>query len=164
MRTRVGLFALCGVAMVLCGCAGNSMISHKTVRSARWYGDVGITGHQNIVTIEKESLVFELSIMGDNNEITVEDGASLAKIEIWGSSNTISLPAGMHPKYRNIGDNNKVTNRPIQLPDNMMGESSYMPTEPSNGATSPPPSTTTPPASEKHDSPQPAEDTGSIYP
>lgn len=161
MRTRVELISLCGLLLALTGCAGNSIIAHKTTRSAQWYGDVGITGHQNVVTIERNSLVFELSIMGDGNEIIVEDDASLAKIEVWGSNNTISLPANMHPKYRNVGDNNRVLNRASPWRSGGDAGASWQPTDSGGAATPPPPADMdrTPDAES-----QPADDSHSVYP
>lgn len=161
MRTRVGLLVTCGAILALCGCAGNSVIAHKTTRAAKWYGDVGITGHQNVLTIEKNSLVFELSIMGDNNEVIVEDGASLAKIEIWGSNNTVTLPDGMHPKYRSVGDNNKVQNRVAPWRTGADTDPTYIPPDAANSPSNTP---ANPPPAEKPQNPPPADDSRSVYP
>lgn len=162
MRTRVELVSLCGLLFALSGCAGNSIIAHKTTRSAQWYGDVGITGHQNVVTIERNSLVFELSIVGDGNEVIVEDDASLAMIEVWGSNNTISLPANMHPKYRNVGDNNRVLNRSSPWRSGTdSGTTSWQPADSGETVTPPPPTDSdTPPDTDT----QPADDSRSVYP
>lgn len=116
-----GLFSLgaqlaLGVAaagLLVAGCAPTELATNKSQREGAFYGDYGITGHDNVTTIKGGSLINKLSIIGDGNRVIVEDDVAMAKIEIWGSGNEIELPYGLNPYFTQVSRNgNTVRNRP----------------------------------------------------
>ena len=112
MRRIVLLVVPLGILSVLVGCApGTSSVSHGTTPRARFYGDAGITGHNNVVTIDKWSRINKLSILGNANDVIVEDGVRVPLIEVWGSDNTISIPHGMIVQFRQVGSRNRLVER-----------------------------------------------------
>lgn len=128
MRKVAGLILALGFGALLSGCATNSIVGSGTTRVGTYHGDVGITGNDNVVTINDESRVRRLSIIGNNNQITVDYGAACAKIEIFGSGNTISVPfylntAGVRESV--IGGNTIIRREAPERPVNTRTTTTY---------------------------------------
>ncbi len=78
------------------GCvASNRIVGHKIQQDGAWYGEFGITGHLNEITVLSGSRLQKLSVIGDGNFVVVQDGVTLGKIEIWGENNFVSVPTDL---------------------------------------------------------------------
>jgi hypothetical protein len=106
-RTRLTLVALLGLS-TLAGCASNRIVGNKIVRSSRWYGELGITGHLNEITIETGSNLTKLSVIGNYNNVHVLDGVPLGKIEIWGQQNKVYIPMGLTIRDNIVGHGSEI--------------------------------------------------------
>lgn len=93
------------------GCAYNAIVAHGTTRSGVMFGPLGVTGHNNVVTVKDGSRLGKLSVIGDGNTITVEDGATIRKVEFWGRNNIVSVPPNLVVHYTNVGNGNQVIPR-----------------------------------------------------
>ena len=97
---------------VFAGCAtGTSVVAHDTTRSGQFFGPCGITGNNNVVTVERWSRLTKLSIIGDGNQVVIEEGVRIPSIEVWGSDNTVSIPQGLIVKFTQIGHRNRLIER-----------------------------------------------------
>jgi hypothetical protein len=112
MRTFTCSALAAGFLLTLSGCAPNEIAGHGTSRSGTFVQKLGVSGHDNMVTVDRDSSLDKISIMGDNNTVQVEEGATLAKVEIFGNDNTISLPEGLLVRFNEMGRGNKVIYRP----------------------------------------------------
>lgn len=113
----VALASLVGTFTGLAGCSvsgDNRLVGNRMVRSDQWFGEFGILGHSNDITIQRGSRITILKIAGDGNGVTVEDGVSCAKIEIWGSTNTVSVPETLVVRDSIFGQKNRIVRRPPQ--------------------------------------------------
>jgi len=97
---------------MITGCASNSIVGDELAHQDDWFGDLGITGHVNKVTVQGDSRLTRLSIIGDANTVVVDDGATLGKIEIFGENNSISVPAGLVVRESILGKGNEIIRRP----------------------------------------------------
>ncbi|MFQ5806034.1 MAG: hypothetical protein ACE5I3_06255 [Phycisphaerae bacterium] len=111
--TRTSLTTL-AATMVLAatGCASNRIVGHNLKQVGRWYGELGITGHLNEITVQSRSRLTKLSIIGDANHVVVEDHATLGKIEIWGENNTVSVPGYLVVRSNQVGKGTRIIRRP----------------------------------------------------
>lgn len=111
---KTSLIALAATMLTAAtGCfSANRIVGHELRQVGRWYGELGITGHLNEVTIQSRSRLTKLSIIGDANHVMVEDHATLAKIEIWGENNTVSIPAHLVVRVNQVGKGSRVIRRP----------------------------------------------------
>jgi hypothetical protein len=100
-----------GLALVNMGCAPNPMVGHNMVMSQQYFGDVGITGHGNNLTVLPGSRLHKLSLIGDNNTITLQDDVTVWKIEFWGKGNTVSVPEYLSVRTNDVGAN-QIIRRP----------------------------------------------------
>ncbi len=108
--TRTSLFALAATMLAaLAGCSStNRLMGHNITERGRWYGELGITGHLNNLTVEAGSQITKLSIIGDGNEVTFEERCTLGKIELWGDNNTIKVPEHLVVRISQVGPGNRV--------------------------------------------------------
>lgn len=97
------------------GCAHNALVGHESQRGGRFYGDYGIKGNNNTITIQKGSRITKLSFWGDGNTATVEDGVTLQHVEFFGSNNTVSVPGFLTFRVTQVGQNNQVVRRPMPM-------------------------------------------------
>jgi len=112
------------------GCASSNRIAaNKLTQTGSWYGELGIAGYLNDITVDSRSRLTKLSILGDANKVTVEDGATLGKVEIWGDDNTISIPEHLVIRVNEVGDGNKIVRRPA-APRKLAAEPLPMPAAP----------------------------------
>lgn len=106
---RLGLIGLItAVAILSAGCAHTSITGSGGRYAYVLYGDVGITGEDNELTVKSGSEVHKLSIMGEDIRVIVEDGALLEKVEIVGEDNEVRYPAGMLIEYSELGESNRM--------------------------------------------------------
>jgi hypothetical protein len=99
--------------LMFAGCASNAIIGDQLTQEDQWYGELGVTGHLNKLTVLGESQLTRLSVIGDANTIVVQDDATLAKIEIFGENNTISVPENLVIRESILGKGNQVIRRPM---------------------------------------------------
>lgn len=99
---------LCVPLILLVGCASNAITGEGGDHVQVYHGDVGISGSEHRVTIQRGSDVRKLSIIGEDNEVTVEPGAKIAKVEIVGEDNKVYVPTGLNPEYSEIGEDNRL--------------------------------------------------------
>lgn len=116
MNKLMVLITTCGF-MLLAGCAHNNVVADSTTRSGSFYGDMGITGDFNVVTVEKHSRLTKLSILGHGNEVIIEEGVRLPAIEVFGSDNVISVPDYMLVQMNQVGSRNQLIRRPASDPE-----------------------------------------------
>ncbi len=110
-RIVLGTWML-GLLWASTGCATNAVVGNSSVRAAQFYGDLGITGRGNNVTIQRGSRIWKLSIIGDNNTATVEEGVTLNRIEFWGNGNVVSVPENLLFRATEVGGN-QIIRRPL---------------------------------------------------
>jgi hypothetical protein len=107
---RTALIAVGIAALVAAtGCSStNRIVGHNLTQTGHWYGELGITGDGNRITVESGSRLTKLSLLGDGNTVSVEDGCSLGKIEIWGGGNTVNIPDYLVVRVAQWGQHNQV--------------------------------------------------------
>jgi hypothetical protein len=105
MRTLLIVALSAGLLVAGTGCASNPIVGQASQRSEQYFGDVGITGHGNSLTILPGSRILKLSIIGNDNTITVEDNVTIYRIEFWGKNNTISIPDYLSIRTNDVGSN-----------------------------------------------------------
>lgn len=93
------------------GCAKNPIVGRGITMREQYFGDVGLTGHDQNITIARGSKVRKLSILGHNNSITVEDEVTIYRVEFWGSGNVLTLPEHLSVRIDNVGTN-QIVRRP----------------------------------------------------
>lgn len=115
--TRTSLGALVAATLLaVTGCtAANRIVGKNLTQVGQWYGELGISGHLNKITVRPPSQLTKLSIIGDANEVMIEDHVALGKIEIWGANNTISIPAQLVVRVNQVGDGSRVIRRPAEV-------------------------------------------------
>lgn len=98
---------------ICCGCAtSNRIVGHNMIEIGDWYGELGVNGDLNQVTVQRGSRVSKLSILGDANIIRVEEGVTLPKVEIWGGRNTVFVPQYLLVRVSQVGNGNQVVRYP----------------------------------------------------
>lgn len=133
-------------ALVLMGASGcsstNRIVGHYLTQTGHWYGELGITGNINNVTVQTGSTLTKLSIIGDGNKVDVEDRVTLGKIEIWGERNTVSIPEYLVVRVAAFGVGNQIIRRTpagepvLETPDEPFEQ--LQPTEDFSRAPAPP--------------------------
>lgn len=110
-----------------------------------FFGDLGIKGDRNNVTVQPGSRLTKMSFWGNDNTVAIEDDVTLPQVEFFGLNNTISMPQHLMIRLTEVGEGNKVVRQP-------MGSAGLRPAlrrVPATTGTSypaPASSTTTPPA------------------
>lgn len=107
---RSACMGLCLLTLGLAsGCINNNRIVASRVSQANtWYGELGITGHGNDITIQSGSDLTRLSIIGDFNKVRVEPRSTLGKIEIWGKDCKVYVPARMVIRKNVVGHGSEI--------------------------------------------------------
>jgi hypothetical protein len=113
---KTSLIGLAAVVLLAATGCGNRIVGHNLKEEGHWYGELGITGHLNEVTIKSRSELTKLSIIGDANHVIVEDRTVLGKIEVWGENNTISIPERLVVRINQWGKGTQVIRRPAEAP------------------------------------------------
>lgn len=110
--------ACASVAVLLSvGCTSTQRIAQSNGSyEAKYFGELGVTGHVNTVTIQRGSKLDKLSIIGDGNKIFVDDHVVLAKIEIWGGDNEVSIPRTLIVREYIVGQRSAIVRRDVQAP------------------------------------------------
>jgi hypothetical protein len=98
------------------GCAVNPSVGKGITTAQKYFGDLGVEGHNQNVTILTGSRVTKLSIIGDNNTVTAEDGAAVYRVEFWGNGNTVIVPENLWILRTNNVGTNQVIRRPSGAP------------------------------------------------
>ncbi|MBU0638007.1 MAG: hypothetical protein KKB50_04020 [Planctomycetes bacterium] len=112
MRRRFTVVFALGLCLLVAGCAETAFVTHGVTRTGKFFGEVGVTGDNNHLTIESESKILKLSFIGSGNTVMIEEDVTIGKVEFWGSNNTVSVPAGAILRSTEVGRNNKITYRP----------------------------------------------------
>jgi len=105
MRTILLGALTAGLLLSTMGCAHNSIIGRGVTRADQYFGNLGITGSGNNVTVLAGSRVPKLSLLGDNCTVTIQDGAFLHRVEFWGKNNVVSIPDAMILRTSEVGYN-----------------------------------------------------------
>lgn len=103
-RFVMSVFAM-GLLVLAAGCAANAIVGNQATGVGPYYGDVGMVGHSQVVTISRGSRVSKLSIQGDNCNVTVDDDAIVGKIEFFGHGSTVSIPEDLVLRATQVGAN-----------------------------------------------------------
>ena len=112
MSRTLAMALLLVVAAGVAGCpSDNRLVGHRMTRSGEWYGEFGIFGNSNDITVVHGSRLTYLKIAGDGNNVTLEDGVPCGKIEVFGGNNTISVPEGLRLRDSIIGHRNRIIRR-----------------------------------------------------
>jgi len=111
--TRTALIAMGAAALLAAsGCSStNRIVGHNLIQTGHWYGELGITGDSNNITVETGSRLTKLSVLGDGNTVTVEEHCSVGKIELWGENNTVNIPDYMVVRIAQWGPENQIVRR-----------------------------------------------------
>ncbi len=125
-RILVGLWGL-GTLVGLAGCATNATVARGSERVGTYFGDLGITGNGNNVTVLGDSRLRKVSFIGDNNVVNVADRATIAHIEFFGKNNTITIPASLMVRMTEWGRGNTVVRRPEVWDDTIQEETVFIP-------------------------------------
>jgi hypothetical protein len=98
------------------GCSStNRVVGHSLTQTGHWYGELGITGHLNNITVQSGSTLNLLSIIGDGNKVDIADGCTLGKIELWGEYNIVTIPGHIVLRVAEVGRGNKIIRRGVDL-------------------------------------------------
>jgi hypothetical protein len=106
-----GVFVL-GLLLMATGCAHVATVGRGAGSVGVYFGDLGITGYDNTVTVQNGSKLTKLSFIGDGNSVIVEDLVTLPYIQFWGSNNTVSVPEWVMMRIVDVGRGNRVIRRP----------------------------------------------------
>jgi hypothetical protein len=113
MRARQGWLTLTAGLLVCAGCASdNRIVGNRTIQGDTWYGDFGIVGHLNEVTVRTGSKLHKLKVAGDGNKVWVEDHVPLGKVEVWGANNELNVPETLYFVRSVWGKGNRIVTRP----------------------------------------------------
>lgn len=100
---------LAALILPMTGClSSNRIVGNNIVQAGDWYGELGIVGHLNQITIQAPSDLTKLSIIGDANIVHVEPHVTLGKVEVWGQRNKIYIPARLIVRTHIIGDGSEI--------------------------------------------------------
>lgn len=95
--------------LAVTGCSStNRIVGHNLTQAGHWYGELGITGDGNNITVESGSRLTKLSVLGSGNRVTMEERCSLGKIELWGENNTVHLPDYLVVRITQWGEANQI--------------------------------------------------------
>lgn len=128
---RIVIAALTIGLLVVTGCAHNAIITHNSARVDEFYGDLGITGDGNNITVRRLSRINKISFIGCENTVTVEEGALVNQIEFWGCDNVVYIPETLMVRLTEVGKRNQVIRRQTtwELEPEIESETIYMPPE-----------------------------------
>lgn len=114
MKKALAIAALGLVSAALTGCGGpsNRIVGNRLERSGQWFGDLGVTGHLNKVTVENGSRIRKLSIVGNANEVALQDDVTCGKIEVWGADNVVIVPDDLILRDNQVGHRSRIVRRP----------------------------------------------------
>ncbi len=115
MKKALFVFAAV-VGLGAMGCAPNPSVGTGITTAQKYFGDLGVQGHNQNVTVLKGSRVTKLSLIGNNNTVSVEDGAAVYRIEFWGNGNTVIVPDNLWILRTNNVGTNQVVRRPTAGP------------------------------------------------
>ena len=125
-----------GLLLFSTGCAHNSIMASNVVRVGNFFGDLGVKGDGNDVTVMRASRLRKISLWGDNNTITVEDGATIGHVEFFGLQNTVSISDNLIVRLSEIGRGNQLIRRQTVPETEVRPETYYVPpTAPASGGT-----------------------------
>lgn len=112
------ILACATVAVLLSvGCTSTQRIAQSNGSlEAKYFGELGITGHVNTVRVQSGSKLDKLSIIGDGNKVFVDEHVILAKIEIWGGSNEVSIPNSLIVREYIVGMGSTIVRREPVIP------------------------------------------------
>ena len=146
-----------GLVLANTGCAPNPIVGSNMVMTQQYFGDFGVTGHGNNITILPGSRLHKLSIIGDNNTLTVQDDVTIWKIEFWGKGNTVSVPEYLSVRSNDVGANQIIRRpyTPVPLPRTTEPPPAYTPPPPEKPAAAQP--AVKPPPKPAEESPLPPE-------
>jgi hypothetical protein len=121
MRTatrRIMGTAVLMLAIATAGCSPNNrIVASNIVESNDWYGELGITGHLNQITVNAPSDITKLSIVGDANVVHVQPRVTLGKVEIFGERNQVFIPARLIIRSNIVGNGSEIIRlRPGEAP------------------------------------------------
>lgn len=147
---RTSLVALAAATLLAAtGCtSANRIVGKNLTQVGHWYGELGISGHLNKITVQSQSRLTKLSILGDGNEVVIEDHVTLGKIEIWGANNTVSIPTQLVVCVNQVGDGSRVIRRPAEVDTAETTVEAPADTEAAAEPTPEPAAETSPPAAE----------------
>ena len=131
---RTSLIALAAsLLLAATGCnSANRVVGHDLRQVGHWYGELGITGHLNQITVQSGSRLTRLSIIGDANHVVIEDQTTLGKIEVWGENNTISIPEQLVVRVNQVGKGTQIIRRPRETGTPAEAEPPAEPAEPAD--------------------------------
>jgi hypothetical protein len=112
MKSLLAAAVIVVLSIGVTGCAHVAFVGHQNAYAGVWFGDVGVKGNGNNVTVQRGSGLRKLSIWGDNNTVTVEDSVTLVHLEFCGQNNTVTLPAGLLIRLTDWGKGNQIVRRP----------------------------------------------------
>ncbi len=156
MTRLVLLSCVAGALFLSVGCAHNAMDGNGSVWTGEYFGDVGLRGDNNQMTIRSGSRVWKLSIIGNKSNVMVEDGATVNRVEFIGRGNVVSLPENLIVRVTEIG-NNQLIRRPVER--RAFADTGLLPGEvspPAYVSPAPPPAWTPAPAPTTPMSPAPS--------
>lgn len=105
----VGVALAAALVLLSSGCvSSNRIVANRVVQSNTWYGELGITGVGNDITVQRGSDLTRLSIIGDFNRVRIEPRSTCGKIEIWGKECQVFVPAGMVIRKNVVGHGSEV--------------------------------------------------------
>ena len=128
---RIVIAALTIGLLLATGCAHNAIVTHNSARVDEFYGDLGITGDGNNITVRRLSRINKISFIGCENTVTVEKGALVNQIEFWGCDNVVNIPETLMVRLTEVGKRNQVIRRQttLELEPEMESETIYSPSE-----------------------------------
>ena len=117
MMKNTFLACITGVFLLSVGCTSTQRIAQSNGNvDAKWFGELGITGHINTVRMQPGSKLDKLSIIGDGNKVFVDDHVILAKIEIFGGNNEVSIPRTLIVREYIVGHGSYIVRRDPIIP------------------------------------------------
>lgn len=106
-----------GLLSVSVGCGpSNRVVGDRLIKQEQYFGDLGVTGHLNEVTVLRGSDLVKLSVIGDANQVNIDEGVTLGKVEVWGSDNVISVPEHLVLRQSSVGNRTTILRRPHNMP------------------------------------------------
>lgn len=115
---RTAWVFLSGVVVLLgVGCGqSNRVVGDRLIKNEQYFGDLGVTGHLNQITVLRGSDLVKLSVIGDANQINIDEGVTLGKVEVWGSDNVIAVPEHLVIRQNSVGNRTTIMRRPRGVP------------------------------------------------
>lgn len=105
---RLAALSSSALLALMVGCAETAVVSNGTSKQMQFFGTGGVTGHNNVVTVQPFSRLNKFSVIGDGNEIIISDNVTCARVEIWGANNIVRIPRGLLVGFNDFGNNNQL--------------------------------------------------------